>query len=241
MRWAVVVAVILGAVLAGLGVAALTGGRIGAGASPEPTRMVAVASPTPPVSPSAEPSPSPTAEPTAEPTIPASPKASAPATPVAEDDPEVGLLVFRIAPWSDIISPYTLSLMQDGRLVRISVGGGPQALQQRRLTPEAVEYVRSEIAGTGLFDESAFLGPVALPGKELPGRGTVGYRVDFATDDGVVEVGWVSIASDEVHWAEPSPERERLDLLGRWLAELELWLPADFWAEPEPTAYVPAR
>ena len=152
-----------------------------------------------------------------------------------------GELVFRVAPWADIITPYTISLMTDGRLTTIRVGGGSEALTHRRLTAEGVELVRQEILATGLFGESAFFPPVPKPGMELPGRGNSGYIVDFGTDTGTVQVGWVMVTEDEVEWAQPSPERVRLDPLGHRLTTLEAWLPTEAWLEANPMPYVPER
>ena len=231
-RIALAIGAVAAAVLAGALLVVLLGGNEpDAGASPSPS-----ASATPVAQPTDTPSPTPAMSPSGSPSAMSRPSA----TPLAED-PEVGELALSFEPWSDIVSPYRTSLMEDGRLVTIRIGAGPEALTQRRLTPEGIELLRQEILDTGLFTESGFYGPVARPGEELPGRGASGYVVEIGTDAGIVEVRWVSVEADEVDWAEPSPERERLDVLGERLETLESWLPAEAWAEEEPVPYVPLR
>jgi hypothetical protein len=233
-RIALVAVVVLVALVAGTALAAVsTGLWVGAGDSPTPS-----ASATPLARATASPSPSPSPSLTASPS--ASPSPVPTATPVA-GDPEIGELVFSVAPWSDIVQPFTTSLMADGRLTTIRIGGGPGALTQQRLTPEGIRLVRGEILDTGLFGESAFYGPVPRPGHELPGRGASGFGVALGTPDGIVSVGWMTVEGDEVEWAEPSPERERLDQLGERLVTLDSWLPAEAWLEQEPIPYLPAR
>jgi hypothetical protein len=233
-RIVLVAVVVLVALVAGTALAAVsTGLWVGASASPTPSasvsplaRATASSSPSPSPSLTASPSASPSPEPTE--------------TPVA-GDPEIGELVFSVAPWSDIVQPFTTSLTADGRLTTIRIGGGAGALTQQRLTPDGIRLVQEEIVATGLFEESAFYGPVPRPGQELPGRGNSGFIVSFRADDDVVRVGWVVVTEDEVEWAEPSPERERLDQLGDRLVSLDSWLPADAWVEEEPIPYLPAR
>jgi hypothetical protein len=232
----------------------ITGGVIGALAANRPAPAGSAAlieasqgpSSGPLVAPSAAPTLTPTsaATPTAlpVPTVTPPPTASpeSTATPIA-GDAEIGRLVFSLAPWSDIVTPYTMSLTEDGRLTTIRLGGAAGALSQRRLTPDGVERVRQEITATGLLDESAFYGPIPRPGHELPGRGNSGFRMELGINEWTVQVSWVVVTEDEVEWAEPSPERERLDALGERLMSIESWLPASAWAQVDPGPYVPAR
>jgi hypothetical protein len=158
-------------------------------------------------------------------------------------NPGVPDLVFSITPWIDVVSPFTMSLQADGRLITTPLVGSTEqerALVQRRLTASGVDLVRHEIMATGLFNSDGDYGPIPLPGHELPGRGTTGYRVMVGTDTGIVRVAWTSVTSDEAEWAYPSDERTRLDALGKRLTALE-WLPLDLWADHLPSPYVPER
>jgi hypothetical protein len=152
-------------------------------------------------------------------------------------------LVFSLTPWYDVISPITLSLGTDGRLVatHLFVGEESLYLEERRLSEVGVERVRQEIAATGLFDKSDRYDPIPLPGHEPPGHGTNGYVATVGTETGLVNVTWTSLDPMESDWAQPSPERERLDRLGERLMTLSDWLPNDAWTNGATRPYLPTR
>lgn len=122
--------------------------------------------------------------------------------------------------WSHVDSDdwFSLYLYEDGRLIWLD-GPHPETTTgwvQQRLSPEGVALVHDEIVATGLFDPER-------PGepKQLPALGYIQVR----TDSGLT-VRWNGTIVDH-------PIRDRL-------RELQSWLPATAWAEPEPIMYVPA-
>ncbi len=113
-----------------------------------------------------------------------------------------------------------LYLYSDGRLITASAGN--DGWLERRLTPEAVTRVQDEINASGLFD----------PDPPPPGsHGSAGANIQARIGDRQVNV----IRVEDQAW---TPEFDRL--AGR-LTTLESWLPPTAWAQPNATAYLPAR
>jgi hypothetical protein len=114
-------------------------------------------------------------------------------------------------------------LYADGRLISISgvddatLGSG---WTERRLTPEGVELVRSEILSSGLFD----------PGRETPSPlGTFGNSIVVRDGDRLLYPQWVGDVPDSF-----------LEVVAH-VRDLNAWLPEHAWEQREQEQWDPAH
>jgi hypothetical protein len=161
--------------------------------------------------------------------------------------PKHGELVFDFAfghSWGDH-GRFTMSVYADGRMIWQRVGDysrtdeyrNSTGLLERRLSPEGVELVKSEVLSTGLVDHDLHL---------TSGKGLYFGMIDFRTGDRRVHVTW----GDDVTWDGVSPHvtrepptREQASALMRLdeqLADPASWLPASAWEDSTTRAYVPS-
>jgi hypothetical protein len=127
----------------------------------------------------------------------------------------------------------------DGRVIwyrggeNLDLGGNPLEVGflERRLTPEGVELVRSELLATGLFDHD----------RELVGGPFVGATAQVREGDRLVRVAW----NAAVYPAEgPTATVDQVNALRRidsLAADLDAWLPASAWEARKARAYVAPR
>jgi hypothetical protein len=100
---------------------------------------------------------------------------------------------------------------------------------ERRLTPEGVELLRSEIVSTGLFDRDRYV---------VGSHGLKWGEIHVRNGDRLVEVAWC--CRQGTPDTEPTPEQAlALSRLTELLSDLPSWLPAGAWEDVEPRAYVP--
>ena len=165
----------------------------------------------------------------------------------APSTPKKGELVLRFGFAHTFGDPgnFTLSMYADGRLVWQRIGDYSLAptdkhrnstgLLERRLTPEGVELVRAEVDSTGLVDDDLHL---------TGGQGLhFGGHIDFRTADRVVHVTWGDFphVRPDVVRETPTPDQANaLRRLDARLADLESWLPASAWKDPQTRAFVPS-
>jgi hypothetical protein len=116
---------------------------------------------------------------------------------------------------------YTDSAANEGHFLDVT------GWQQRRLTPEGVELLRSEISASGLFDPDQPDPYWELSGQSVP-----------QTFRGIIEV-FNGDTPVEVHCC-PSNDERLIDFqrLRDRLRDPESWLPPSAWADPESTPYV---
>jgi hypothetical protein len=136
---------------------------------------------------------------------------------------------------------YHLNVYADGRAIwwcycDRSGEGIETGILERRLTPEGVELVRSEILSTGLFDHDLFL---------RSAHGLFYGGVEVFDADGSVQVSWgndsTGGAPEGVAVAGPTPEQaSALRQLDAQLEDLASWLPASAWVDEEAKPYVPS-
>ena len=163
----------------------------------------------------------------------------------APSTPKKGELVFSFGFAHTFGDPgnFTLSVYADGRLVWQRIGDYSLAptdehrnstgLLERRLTPAGVELVRAEVVSTELVDDDLHL---------TGGQGLhFGGHIDFRTADRVVHVTWGDFPGPDVVRDTPTPDQANaLRRLDARLADLESWLPASAWKDPQTRAFVPS-
>ena len=136
----------------------------------------------------------------------------------------------------------------DGRVIwyrgeeNVALGGNPleQGFLERRLTPEGVELVRSELLATGLFDDDRV---IVVRGK---GNGFFLGYAEARDGDRLVRVSWLNDynmtpqTQDEGTTATVDQVNalRRIDYLA---ADLDAWLPASAWEARKTRAYVASR
>jgi hypothetical protein len=156
-------------------------------------------------------------------------------------DPEVAELVVRLDSGTDIGFFHALTVLADGRVIT-NAGEGESPFVVRQLTPEGVELIRDELAGSPYVTETATYVPVSLPGVEPPARGVAGHALEVGLPGGeVAYVDWVAVAGDEDLYYQPSPERESLDSVAARLSTIDEWLPESAWADRQAEPYVAPR
>jgi hypothetical protein len=111
---------------------------------------------------------------------------------------------------------------RNGRSIEESANEHSTGFLERRLTPDGIELVRSEILATGLFD------------SDSPPPGDASLRVGVQGEDGTWRVSGEESALDQ-------EQSDALLQLAQRLRYLESWLPAGAWEHREITAYVPSR
>jgi hypothetical protein len=124
----------------------------------------------------------------------------------------------------------------DGRLIWLEGG-----FVERRLTPEGVELLRSEVASTGVFDRDRAL---------VTDRGGPRF-VDLLNGDRFVHLAVFArcanpdnpCMTDEVSGeTDATPEQaDALDRLNARLAHPAAWLPASAWVDSDKKAYVASK
>lgn len=132
----------------------------------------------------------------------------------------------------------TTSLVADGRLTSPAESG----YQVRVLSPIGIDRVRSEILGTGLFEESATV-PLVLVADADPGCTdglglSWGVTIELATNAGGVNVSWEEARAERACY-EPSAQRDGLEALLVRLESMEEWLPSEAWSDATARAYQP--
>ncbi len=163
--------------------------------------------------------------------------------------PKKGELVFSFAFAHTFGDPgrFHVSVYADGRLITERVGDSSLAptdehrnstgLLERRLTPEGVELVRTEVVSTGLVDDDLHLTGV---------EGLYSGHIEFRAADRVVHVTWGDgtwrgIPGPGVIRERPTHEQaSALIRLDERLADLASWLPASAWKDPQTRAFVPS-
>jgi hypothetical protein len=154
--------------------------------------------------------------------------------------PEHGDLVVRFE--GGVVSPFTmLWVYADGRMIRHRFGDFPEdkgevgiGLTEQRLTPEAVEFLRSAITSTGLFGKDLALAREGnAPFLEIEAR----------NGDRLVRVTWAWRGNYKIGStaSTATPDQARtLTALNALLNDPATW-PAVTWDDPMIKAYVPSR
>jgi hypothetical protein len=133
---------------------------------------------------------------------------------------------------------FMLHVYADGRLIwerlgDVGAGTSSTGLIEQRLTPEGVEFVRSEVLSTGFFDRDLYL-------TDLHGL-TFG-QVEVHDGERVTRVTWGDITGP-VGVEQTPPTAEQASALKRLDGRLEdpaSWLPASAWEDPEMKPYIPS-
>jgi hypothetical protein len=163
-----------------------------------------------------------------EPTPIAVPSASAPLA-------TSGVLVFTLHWTDDVVAVGTATVVRDDGLVVWNDGAG---VQQLRVGPDGIAWMRDQLAATGLLEAPAEYWATLRPGAEPPGRGVTGYRFDVPRAGGTVTVLTGSAGDyDAASWIVP----EEMTVLGDLAAQIR---DADGWIPPElvveaPSPFVP--
>jgi hypothetical protein len=170
------------------------------------------------------------------------PEGAAPST------PERGELVLEFhggTPSSD------MWMYADGRLIWRQFANVPYGandrdtgLLERRLTPEGLDLVLSEVISTGLFDKNLDL---AIEGLTPVDSGSQAIKCGFGPGievrnrDRLVRLTWLrGCGEPELQLATPEQVDAVVRLVGR-LADPASWLPEHAWEDQEIRAYVPSR
>jgi hypothetical protein len=162
-----------------------------------------------------------------------------PAEGAAPSLPVDGELVLSLDGGGGTPSPYLLWVYADGRMIWTRWGPAPEGtsgatgLYEQHLSPEGIEFLRSEIVSTGLFDRDLELH--VSPPAPYPNFLTI--SVD--NGDRVVDVGW---ARSGLHDDPPLAAPEQVSALeGLWdlLADPTSW-PANVWDDRGIRDYVPS-
>jgi hypothetical protein len=152
-------------------------------------------------------------------------------------DPTAGELALRFE--GSVSAPYTTTwVYADGRLITHQypndrppgVGEEFIGLVERRLTPAGVEFLRSQILATGLFDEDL---TVAM--EERSGF----IELQVKNEDRLVRAVWAHNVDSSAPAATDEQVRLLMELSGL-LTDQESW-PASVWGDDTVTAYVPSH
>ena len=103
--------------------------------------------------------------------------------------------------------------------------------------PAGVQFVRDEIAATGLFERDQRFPLELRPGATLPGRGVGSLLFKAWRDTRTVDVQTAMDQGPDESYFQPSRARTQLDRLSKQLLKPETWLPANAWADSTPRAY----
>jgi hypothetical protein len=157
-----------------------------------------------------------------------------PASPSVEPsaEPSAAALVVRLLGGGEAGRVHLVTVMDDGRVITSGPSGADPPLE-RRLTPAGVELVRTELARTGLTEESAEYLPIPNPGAEPPAYGGAGPSLEVGAAEGgePVVVSWFLFGDTEEDYFQPQPEAEALEELAARLTSLETWIPAEGWTD----------
>jgi hypothetical protein len=151
-------------------------------------------------------------------------------------------------------TPYTnMWMYADGRLIwrqfptNVPYGANGYwgtGLLERRLTPEGLDLVLSEVISTGLFDKNLDLAIEGLtPADSGPQAIKCGFGpgIEVRNRDRLVRLTWLrGCGEPELQLATPEQVDAVLRLVGR-LADPASWLPEHAWEDIEIRAYVPSR
>ena len=103
--------------------------------------------------------------------------------------------------------------------------------------PAGVQFVRDEIAATGLFERDQRFPLELRPGATPPGRGVGSLLFKAWRDTRTVDVQTAMDQGPDESYFQPSRARTQLDRLSKQLLKPETWLPANAWADSTPRAY----
>lgn len=176
------------------------------------------------------------------------PEGAAPST------PERGELVLEFHGGTPSSDTYTNTWMYaDGRLIwrqfatNVPYGANGfwgTGLLERRLTPEGLDLVLSEVISTGLFDKNLDLAIEGLtPADSGPQAIKCGFGpgIEVRNRDRLVRLTWLrGCGEPELQLATPEQADAVVRLVGR-LADPASWLPENAWEDQEIRAYVPSR
>jgi len=176
------------------------------------------------------------------------PEGAAPST------PERGELVLEFHGGTPSGDMYTnMWMYADGRLIwrqfptNVPYGANGYwgtGLLERRLTPEGLDLVLSEVISTGLFDKNLDLAIEGLtPADSGPQAIKCGFGpgIEVRNRDRLVRLNWVQGCGEpELQLATPEQVDAAVRLVGR-LADPASWLPEHAWQDQEIRAYVPSR
>jgi hypothetical protein len=135
---------------------------------------------------------------------------------------------------------FDLHVYADGRVIwqrlGIYVEGQPSTgLIEQRLTPEGIQLVLSEVRSTGLVDQNAYW--EALHGLHAG-------RIELLDRGNPVRLRWGeccdSSTSGEHRDLPTEAQVAALQRLDGRLENLQSWLPASAWEDPEMKAYIPS-
>jgi hypothetical protein len=117
-------------------------------------------------------------------------------------------------------------------------------LLERRLTPEGLDLVLSEVISTGLFDKNLDLAIEGLtPADSGPQAIECGFGpgIEVRNRDRLIRLTWLrGCGEPELQLATPEQVDAVVRLVGR-LADPASWLPEHAWEDQEIRAYVPSR
>ena len=166
------------------------------------------------------------------------PEGAAPST------PERGELVLEFLGDRPGIDRWThMWMYADGRLiwrqdVNVPYDGRVTGLLERRLTPEGLDLLLSEVVSTGLFDQNLDLAIEGLTPVDICGFGP---GIEVRNRDRLVRLTWLrGCGEPELQLATPEQADAVVRLVGR-LADPASWLPENAWEDQEIRAYVPSR
>jgi hypothetical protein len=173
------------------------------------------------------------------------PEGAAPSTP---ERGELVLEFFGDPPPSDMYT--NMWMYADGRLIwrqfpaNVPYDGRVTGLLERRLTPEGLDLVLSEVISTGLFDKNLDLAIEGLtPADSGPHAIKCGFGpgIEVRNRDRLVSLTWLrGCGEPELQLATPEQADAVVRLVGR-LADPASWLPEQAWEDQEIRAYVPSR
>jgi hypothetical protein len=130
---------------------------------------------------------------------------------------------------------FAVTVYADGRMIWQRLDG--TGVLERRLTPEGVRLVRSQVIATGLLDWDAHF----LTGPWLYNEDIWYGSIEVRTGNRLVQVTWGDINHPR-HVPRVIMTEEQARTLARLDARLEnpaAWLPASAWTDREIKAYVP--
>jgi hypothetical protein len=179
--------------------------------------------------------------PTVQPTDP-SPSFALPPAGATPSAPENGeLIIFMHARPGDafpagFVPVHQVWVYADGRVITRTEGDPPSyeidGVYERRLTPEGVDLLLSELLSTGLFERDGEF--------TSPSWGVIQVR----NGDGPVSLGWGCAFADACPSSarDPIPQQTSdIVRVSEGLADLASWLPATAWESADAAAYVPSK
>ena len=168
----------------------------------------------------------------------------------AQSTPERGELVLEFIGGPGTPTSTDMWMYADGRLIwRQWANDGANyrdvtGLLERRLTPEGLDLVLSEVISTGLFDKDLDLAIEGLtPADSGPQAIQCGFGpgIEVRNRDRLVRLTWLrGCGEPELQLATPEQADAVVRLVGR-LADPASWLPEQAWEDQEIRAYVPSR